>query len=371
MSATPGPSDIDIRRDPLARVAALDIREAGRSFADDEAAIWDRLEAAWAGLDDRAWRHPGASKSDGGGADWSFFDHVAHVAAWHRDAPETIERVLAGGSWPTLAEQNAVDYDGLNEEARPILARMTPAELRAAFRGWRERLLRLVLALPRETMQNEEAWEFTYFALFGHVVDHLAPLEPWADELRRRIEANDHFGEDVRAGSGNPAVDRETFFHDEAQTFAAFETLIGRIPPERRRELRVGTGGWSVHDHVGHVAAWFEEAARIVDAHVRDGGWPSDWESGIDDWNARQIEAWRELPGAEVSMRLATGRQRLRSLSVALPDADLRSESGWGWTYHCLHGHVRQHAAAVATACMHAGWPGGAAARAASAGERG
>ena len=348
-------TSVEIRRGPLERVAALDIREPGRDFAVDEAAIRDRFSAAWAGLDDRAWRLPGASTSDGGGPDWSFFDHVAHVSAWCRDAAAVVERVLAGEAWPTLAEQEVVDYDRLNEEARPILARMTPAELRAAFAAWRERLLALVLTFPRETMLNEDAWEYTYFALFGHLVDHLAPIEPWADELRRRIEASDPLGDDPRLGSGDAAADAAAFLHDEAESFAAFDEAIGRIPAGRWREVQIDA--WTLHDHVGHVAAWFEEAASVLEEHARSGGWPGEWASGIDGWNAHRIAEWSALPGAEVAARLALGRQRLRARAQSLSRAELRSEEGWGWTYQCMQGHLRQHLAAVAPVCVRAGWP--------------
>jgi hypothetical protein len=52
----------DLRRAPLADLVAIDFRTDRRDFWADEAAIWDRLLASWAGLDDAAWRLPGAAK---------------------------------------------------------------------------------------------------------------------------------------------------------------------------------------------------------------------------------------------------------------------------------------------------------------------
>ena len=71
--------DVDLRRVPLADVLAIDFRTDRRDLWADEVAIWDRLLASWAGLDDAAWRLPGAAKSDAGGPDWSLHEHVAHV----------------------------------------------------------------------------------------------------------------------------------------------------------------------------------------------------------------------------------------------------------------------------------------------------
>ncbi len=71
---------LDLRRAPLADIQTIDFRVATRDFWADEAALWDRLRASWAGLDDAAWRLPGAAPSDAGGPDWSLLDHVGHVA---------------------------------------------------------------------------------------------------------------------------------------------------------------------------------------------------------------------------------------------------------------------------------------------------
>jgi len=76
------PASIDLRRSPLAGVRAIDFRAADRDFWADEAALWDRLVASTAGLDDAAWRLPGAAPSDAGGPDWSLQEHVGHLVDW-------------------------------------------------------------------------------------------------------------------------------------------------------------------------------------------------------------------------------------------------------------------------------------------------
>jgi hypothetical protein len=50
------PESVDLRRAPLALVRALDLRQRERDLWADEQAVWDRFTAAWAGLDDAAWR---------------------------------------------------------------------------------------------------------------------------------------------------------------------------------------------------------------------------------------------------------------------------------------------------------------------------
>ena len=62
---------IDLRRAPLAQLRAVDMRAPERDFWADEVALWDRLVSTWAGLDDAAWRIPGASTSDAGWPDFT------------------------------------------------------------------------------------------------------------------------------------------------------------------------------------------------------------------------------------------------------------------------------------------------------------
>ena len=57
----------DLRRAPLADSVPSDFRARDRDLWADEAAMWDRLLASWAGLDDAAWHLPGAAPSDAGG----------------------------------------------------------------------------------------------------------------------------------------------------------------------------------------------------------------------------------------------------------------------------------------------------------------
>ena len=45
----------DLRRLPLGALRAIDFRAPSRDPWADEAMLWDRLLASWAGLDDAAW----------------------------------------------------------------------------------------------------------------------------------------------------------------------------------------------------------------------------------------------------------------------------------------------------------------------------
>jgi hypothetical protein len=61
-----------------------------------------------------------------------------------------------------------------------------------------------------------------------------------------------------------------------------------------------GTGptlDWTLKDHVGHLARWFEEGARAIEEHRASGAWGSGPADGIDAWNAREVAALQTCAG--------------------------------------------------------------------------
>ena len=131
MSATAPDRVVDLRRATLGDLRAIDFRATSRDYWADEAAVHDRFTAVWAGLDDAAWRLPGAAPSDAGGPDWSLLDHVGHVVDWWELATDYIAEVLRGAPWPADDDVYAGgDFNTLNELRRARFADVAPADLR-------------------------------------------------------------------------------------------------------------------------------------------------------------------------------------------------------------------------------------------------
>ena len=87
-------------------------------------ALWDRLLATWAGLDDAAWHLPGAAPSDAGGPDWSLAEHVGHIADWQELAIDYTTRAIETGRWPSDDDYDGGDFDTFNERRREPWASM-------------------------------------------------------------------------------------------------------------------------------------------------------------------------------------------------------------------------------------------------------
>jgi hypothetical protein len=350
MTAPTTTSATDLRRAPLADARALDLRAAERDLWADEAATWDRLVATWAGLDDAAWHLPGAAPSDAGGPDWSLAEHIGHVADWQELAADYIPVAIQTGRWPSDDDYDGGDFDRYNERRRAPWTTMSTEAILARLSAARPRLLAAAGQLPAETIRGHQAWGWVYFVLHGHYLDHLAVVEPWTDTLRLRQIDGDPFVADPRA------PDRAGFRAQEAAIAAQFDALVRTVPPERWRGEEI-TPGWTLRDHVGHLADWATEGVRAVEVFHATDTWMADPEEGIDVWNERHVVDTRGESPAAVLARYDAARAALLAAVGTLAIEDLRSPDGWSWAYDCLHGHVRKHLAMFARWCVVADWP--------------
>ncbi len=329
---------VDLRRGPLTTIRGRDLRALERDFWADEAAAWDRLHDTWAGLDQAAWHLPGAAASDAGGPPWSLAEHVGHIADWQELAIEYTARAISTGRWPSDTDYDDGDFDTYNERRRQPWASLPRDTILERLAAARPRLLEIDRRLDPETLRGDDAWGWVYMTLHGHYLDHLAVIEPWCADLRLRQTDGDPFVTDPR-----PA-DHAAFVAQDAAIAADFDGLIRPIP-ERLWATTDLTPGWTLIDHVGHLADWAAEGIRAVATFEREGGWPADPEEGIDAWNERMVAAWRGQ-GVEATLaRYDAARAGMLDAIGRLSVDDLRSPDGWSWAYDCLHGHVRKHLA--------------------------
>jgi hypothetical protein len=352
--ATLATGAVDLRRAPLPSLRAIDFRAEDRDLWADEAALWDRFRVSWAGLDDLAWAVAGAAPSDAGGADWSLGEHVGHVVDWQEMAVGYVATAARTGRWPTDAEFDGGDWDQYNERRRARWSTLPAVTIRQRLESSHAELVTAVRDLPLGTIRSDAAWGWLFFVLHGHQLDHLEVLEPWAELLRRRQIDGDPFGADPYR-SLEDAGDREGFFAADAAAFDAFATLIDAVPLARWTAAEL-TPGWDLKDHVGHVAAWLEEAVAALDDWRATGRWRA-FSEGEDAWNAREAERWRPLDAGAVRRRLGAAHDAVVARARSLPADILTSYDGIGWTYDVLHGHLRKHLALVAPWASRAGWP--------------
>jgi hypothetical protein len=341
---------VDLRRAALGDVRGLDLRSPARDLWADEVAIWDRLGVTWAGLDAAAWHLPGAAPSDAGGPDWSLAEHVGHIADWQELAIDYVGTAIQTGAWPSDDDYDGGDFDRYNERRRAPWTTMPSDAIVSRLTTSRGRLLEAAKRLSLDVLRGHDAWGWVYMTLHGHYLDHLTVIDPWTDRLRDRQTDGDPFLADPRA------ADHEGFVADAAAYDDDFDALIRRLPFSRWDAAEV-TPGWTLRDHVGHLADWMGEGARAIDVHRETGVWLSDPDEGIDAWNERHVAATRQASPEETLARYDAARGRLLEAVGTLSVEELRSPDGWSWAYDCQHGHVRKHLAMVGRWCATTSWP--------------
>ncbi len=348
---------IDLRRASLGELRALDFRSQARDYWADEAAVHDRLTASWAGLDDAAWRLPGAAPSDAGGPDWSLLDHVCHLVDWWELATEYIQGVLDGRPWPSDDDYVGGDFDTFNEGRRERFADAEPAAVRLRVAVAHDRAVAVARQLPGETIRSDAAWGWVHLVLHGHTIDHLTILEPWADQLRIRQVGKDPFGLDPQPTRRGLAVAIRRFWAEDASVDAAFREMRAAVPDEDW--ARQSGTSWSLADHVAHLAGWFDEGARALELHAAGGAWIDLPPEGLDPFNDRQVRAARGTPPAVLRDRYDTAITRLRTAIRAMTDDEWLDPEGFSWAYEDLHGHVRAHHAMIGPWAARLAWPPG------------
>ena len=107
------------------------------------------------------------------------------------------------------------------------------------------------------------------------------------------------------------------------------------------------TPGWTLQDHVGHLADWAAEGVRAIEEfHATGCGWSDPRKASTLERAQRGRLAWRDR--AATLARYDDSRAALLDAAASLTVEELRSPDGWTWVYDCLHGHVRKHLAMLA-----------------------
>jgi uncharacterized damage-inducible protein DinB len=126
----------------------------------------------------------------------------------------------------------------------------------------------------------------------------------------------------------------------EAESWAAFETALSRIPRERWDETGI-LPGWSVKDLLWHMAGWMQKCARNLERFGR-GEDELASEQTVDERNEELAAQARGMTVDAVYRGLMSARDLVREGWQALPNVDDRAvEELAGETYD----HYDEHRA--------------------------
>lgn len=130
----------------------------------------------------------------------------------------------------------------------------------------------------------------------------------------------------------------ERLLADEEREWLALTEVFGDVSPDRFEEPSVTDEGWSPKDVMYHVAAWSEEAAKVLGRIAAGTHRESDPDTQA--LNEEWYEEGRGLDADVVRIRFAKGRVAMRQVFSRLAEVD---PNAWEWFEESGPRHYAEH----------------------------
>ena len=133
-------------------------------------------------------------------------------------------------------------------------------------------------------------------------------------------------------------MDVEGLLAEEERGWLALTEVFGDVPPDRFDEPSVTDEGWSPKDVMYHVAAWSEEAAKVLGRIAAGTHRESDPDTQA--LNDRWFEEGRGVEDDVVRIRFAKGRVAMRQVFSTLAEVNA---TAWEWFEESGPRHYAEH----------------------------
>ncbi len=133
-------------------------------------------------------------------------------------------------------------------------------------------------------------------------------------------------------------MDAAGLLAEEERGWLALTETFGDVPPDRFDEPSVTDEGWSPKDVMYHVAAWSEEAAKVLGRIAAGTHVESDLD--IQALNEQWFEEGRGVEDDVVRIRFAKGRVAMRQVFSTLAEVDAQA---WEWFEESGPRHYAEH----------------------------
>lgn len=133
-------------------------------------------------------------------------------------------------------------------------------------------------------------------------------------------------------------MDVEGLLAEEEREWLVLTEVFGDVPPDRFDEPTVTDEGWSPKDVMYHVAAWSEEAAKVLGRIAA--GTHREGEPDVQVLNEEWFEQGRGLDDDVVRIRFAKGRVAMHQVFSQLAEVDAHA---WEWFEESGPRHYAEH----------------------------
>lgn len=291
-------------------------------------------------------------------AGWTAKDHITHLAVW----VDGVSGVMEGGS---RRERMGIDedmwdrwdYDEINGAIQQRYRHLSAPEAMKLLRDAHERLVSNIQSFSEEALRRSfrsyqpdtRRTDALIDAIIGNTVEHFPEHQEWMATIVRRAELD--------------ATDPDTVTVDQLLTRIriAWDDLNSFLSYLSAEQLTTPTdaGGWTVKDHVIHLAVWEDGIRALLQKQSRREamGISEDlWGNGsADDYNAVIQSRYKDMLLDEVITVSGDIHQRLvdtiRSMSNGdlqrpynhyAPDSD-RDAPVLNWIAGNTFGHYEEH----------------------------
>lgn len=134
------------------------------------------------------------------------------------------------------------------------------------------------------------------------------------------------------------SVDIGRLLEDEERGWLELTEVFGDVTSDRFDEPSVTDRGWSPKDVMYHVAAWFEEAAKVLGRIAA--GTHREYDPDTHALNEAWFEEGRGLEEDIVRIRFAKGRVAMRQTFSRLSEVDAVA---WEWFEESGPRHYAEH----------------------------
>ena len=133
-------------------------------------------------------------------------------------------------------------------------------------------------------------------------------------------------------------MDVRELLEEEDRGWLAITEAFGDVPPDRFHEGALNDAGWSPKDAMYHIAAWTEEAAKVLGRIAA--GTHREGPVETDRLNEHWLEEGRGLDDDVVRIRFAKGRVAMREIFQRLSNVNA---TAWEWFEESGPRHYAEH----------------------------
>ncbi len=263
-----------------------------------------------------AYRHRFDALSAGEQADFlrkqgfsSLQEILAHAGVWWEEAEGILRDALEKRDRP----RRRYDFDEFNAASLKRFRGTPEAEFAAWYESQRRRMVSLVASLDAEQLKNRKVYGWLDAVALFHLKEHCigAPRFLALDILERE--------------------------------WTAYPGRFRALPEEAQRAFLEKQGFARFPDIAAHIAAWWDEGQRLIDAVAKDPGY-NPGEVDVDGFNARVLQLFAPLDEEAVWRTYESSRRALIELLMNLPADVYSHKEVQSWVKSDVIDHYFDHA---------------------------